>query len=299
MVTAMPKPKQQSSTVTVAHRNYICMDCNCVTQNPRVYLEHRRDIHHETLSIHQCELCVYASRHAQKLARHRRTVHRDALTKQLLLPSSALSAVVSSSSVVASPPTNLLLPMDSSTVVATLKRSRSAAVCKNCNFTSPNKLSMIEHIRGEHDAVEIYNCDQCDYTHYIRDRFQRHRRYHTMDFVVCKFCDFKTIYKWNMERHMKHHGDDERGGFQCGRCNFTASTRQSVTTHETASHQRDTKLKPSVKSEFENHAIKNAIDSDSEVRPVHEFLQLAWDAPADVDETMRTHIFRCESCNFK
>lgn len=293
----MAKPKQQLSSVTVAHRNYICMDCNCVTQNPRVYLEHRRDIHHETLSIHQCELCVYASRHAQKLARHRRTVHRDTLTKQLLLPS---VSVLSSSSLASTPPTNLLLPMDSSTVVATLKRSRSAAVCKNCNFTSPNKLSMIEHIRGEHQTIEIYNCDQCDYTHYIRDRFQRHRRYHTMDFVGCKFCDFRTIYKWNLERHMKHHGDDERGGFQCGRCNFTASTRQSVTTHETASHQREpTTTKPLIKSDLdERPAIKNEIESDNEVRPAHEFLQLAWDTPTDVDET-RTHIFRCDSCNFK
>lgn len=292
MVTMMSKPKQ-STSVTVVHRNYICMDCNCVTQNPRVYLEHRRDIHHETLVIHQCELCVYASRHAQKLARHRRTVHRDALSKQLLLPLLPLSTVFP-----AAPPSNSLVPIDSSTVVATLKRSRSAAVCKNCNFTSPNKLSMIEHIRDEHEDVEIYNCDQCDYTHYIRDRFQRHRRYHTMDFVVCKFCDFKTIYKWNMERHMKHHGDDERGGFQCGRCNFTASTRQSVTTHETASHQRETKSKPSVKSELENNAIKNEIDSDSGVRPAHEFLQLAWDTPTDVEE-MRTHVYRCQSCDFK
>lgn len=37
MVTAMAKPQQQSLSVTVANRNYICMDCKCVTHNPRVY----------------------------------------------------------------------------------------------------------------------------------------------------------------------------------------------------------------------------------------------------------------------
>lgn len=58
-------------------RNYVCIDCGYRIQNPRLYLEHRRDIHHELLTIHQCNLCVYASKHSQKLFRHQSTVHRN------------------------------------------------------------------------------------------------------------------------------------------------------------------------------------------------------------------------------
>lgn len=65
------------SSKSLIKRNYVCVDCGFTIKNPRLFLEHRRDAHEENLTIHQCSLCLYASKHLQKLFRHQRTVHRS------------------------------------------------------------------------------------------------------------------------------------------------------------------------------------------------------------------------------
>lgn len=56
-------------------RNYSCSNCTFFTQNPRHYLIHLRDKHGEKIVINECKLCLYASRHYQKLVRHMKMVH--------------------------------------------------------------------------------------------------------------------------------------------------------------------------------------------------------------------------------
>lgn len=56
-------------------RNYSCNYCTYFTQNPRYHLTHLRDVHGEKIVINKCKLCLYASRHYQKLVRHMRMVH--------------------------------------------------------------------------------------------------------------------------------------------------------------------------------------------------------------------------------
>lgn len=56
-------------------RNYSCSNCTFFTQNPRHYLIHLRDKHGEKINIYECKLCLYASRHYQKLVRHMKMVH--------------------------------------------------------------------------------------------------------------------------------------------------------------------------------------------------------------------------------
>ncbi|XP_034666091.1 PR domain zinc finger protein 5 [Drosophila subobscura] len=56
-------------------RNYSCGHCAFFTQNPRSHLSHLRDVHGERISINECKLCLYASRHFQKLVRHMKMVH--------------------------------------------------------------------------------------------------------------------------------------------------------------------------------------------------------------------------------
>lgn len=202
-------------------RNYLCIDCKCTTRNPRLYLEHRRDFHNEPVSIHACDLCVYASKHSQKLARHMRTVHRDAIQS-------------TNESIEISNQPNELIP-DGFQAIKTGKNTR-LATCKLCGLYTVSKTCLIEHVRSQHTEVTIYECDQCEYSHYIRDRYNRHHRYHSMNQIQCKMCEFQTIYRWNLERHMKHHIDHISLGFRCSKCNFTASTKQSITAHEISHH---------------------------------------------------------------
>ncbi|ALC39478.1 CG5204 [Drosophila busckii] len=56
-------------------RNYSCSSCAFFTQNPRSHLSHLRDVHGEKIVINECKLCLYASRHFQKLVRHMKMVH--------------------------------------------------------------------------------------------------------------------------------------------------------------------------------------------------------------------------------
>lgn len=56
-------------------RNYSCNYCTYFTQNPRSHLTHLRDVHGEKIVINKCQLCLYASRHYQKLVRHMKMVH--------------------------------------------------------------------------------------------------------------------------------------------------------------------------------------------------------------------------------
>lgn len=201
-------------------RNYFCVDCKCATRNPRLYLEHRRDFHKESISIYSCELCIYASRHSQKLARHLRTVHRDVVQNISVQPNVQI---------------NHPFEPDDFQSLQSSRHSR-LSTCKLCGLYTVNKTVLMEHVRTQHPDVRIYKCDQCDYSHYIRDRYNRHHRYHSMNQIRCKMCEFQTIYRWNLERHMRHHIDTISLGFRCNKCNFTASTKQSITAHEIAHH---------------------------------------------------------------
>lgn len=206
-------------------RNYYCIDCKSSTRNPRVYLEHRRDFHQDSMTIHKCKLCVYASKHSQKLTRHMRTVHRDVVQSHGYPIGAAEHAL--GQPIFHAP--NMLPSMQ-------YDKSARMTTCKLCGLYTANKSILMQHIHAQHSDVKIYQCDQCEYSHYIRDRFNRHHRYHSMNYVQCKLCEFQTIYRWNLERHMRHHVDSISMGFRCKKCNFTASTKQSITAHEIAHH---------------------------------------------------------------
>lgn len=206
-------------------RNYLCVDCKSTTRNPRLYLEHRRDFHNETILIHECELCVYASRHSQKLARHLRTVHRDVVQNIAVQSVSNFDSNQSCESI-----------PDSLSGSLPVGKNTRLSICKLCGLQTINKPMLMDHVRTQHTDVRIYECDQCDYSHYIRDRYNRHHRYHSMNQIQCNLCEFQTIYRWNLERHMRHHIDSISMGFRCNKCNFTASTKQSITAHEIAHH---------------------------------------------------------------
>lgn len=243
MKSELVKEKMEIKSAGMS-RNYFCIDCKCSTRNPRLYLEHRRDFHKEPISIHQCNLCIYASKHSQKLARHLRTVHRDVIQNIIFKPT--LNSSFES-------PTTDGFP------TAPTAKSTRLSVCKFCGLYTVNKVVLLDHVRTQHPDVTIFECDQCDYSHYIRDRYNRHHRYHSMNQIQCKKCEFRTIYRWNLERHMKHHVDDISMGFRCNKCNFTVSTKQSITAHEIA-HHSGLQLR-------DNITIKSEIKNESDELP--------------------------------
>lgn len=281
------------------NRNYFCSECNLSTQNPRLYLQHRRDLHGDSISIHECDLCIYATKHSTKLLRHRRTVHRGIPQNISLNESIALDET----------------QMDDVRVLN----------CTMCTFFTINKTLLFDHIRVAHPNVPIYQCNLCNYSHYMKDRFARHQRYHTMHQVQCQICEFKTIYKWNLERHMRHHDDAEMvHGFRCCQCNFSAATKQSITAHETNHHRLNEfqSISPLLLSPPEDKSPSNAVQSPESSEAMNfnplSFLKLIWEANYNTrkenmssnemnnsNENIETtqsndaRIFYCGNCHFR
>lgn len=272
----MEQTPQIESPAAGLARTYVCGDCNQVTRNPRLYLQHRRDYHRDPITIHECDLCVYASKHSQKLMRHRRTVHRSQLKPLELCPIVMADGTVTAAEL---SPLSADLPLNlsvSSSASDTISPNVRSSPCKWCSMQAFNKATLIEHIRQAHPHVDILKCKDCNYCHFDRDKFNRHERYHTLNYIQCKICDFRTIYKWNLERHMKHHVDtvpmSAASAFQCGKCNFTASTKQSITAHEIGHHDKDDKvalMRDDVPPKMETGDPDKPFD-------VTEFLELVW-----------------------
>lgn len=213
------------------NRKYNCVDCNSFTFEPRTYLEHRKTVHGETITIHECLVCNYASRHPNKVSRHMKMVHH-----------------VSSESLnewkMQSREMNTLISSDHSAVSTVDSKNGNTKIfkCTICNqYDSIIRGALMEHVRLSHPQVDIFHCSMCNYSHYIKDRFRRHVKYHTMEKIHCEKCDFETVYKWNMERHMRHHGAASASTYSCDVCGYAATAKQSITAHKMTHHsQADT-----------------------------------------------------------
>lgn len=133
---------QQEVKAVRMSRNYFCIDCKCSTRNPRLYLEHRRDFHKDPISIHGCDLCVYASKHSQKLTRHLRTVHRDVIQDA----GNQMVRTTHSTSPESIPESLKTLQSGKNTRLST---------CKLCGLYTASKSVLMEHVQVQHPEVRI------------------------------------------------------------------------------------------------------------------------------------------------
>ncbi|KAG5893691.1 hypothetical protein JTB14_017801 [Gonioctena quinquepunctata] len=202
-------------------RNYTCTSCEFFTQNPREYLYHLRDVHHEKVKIYECPSCLYASKHFQKLLRHTKMVHGDS------------SGVASKRP---APPPEEEQDVDEDAPEEADERTSSSTLfkCSVCEFTSRSQALLTKHEREEHIKTKFFRCSKCTYVTHIKARYTKHVKYHSMPMIKCDMCDFRTPYKWNLDRHCKNHNGN--GAFRCSACNFTADIKQSLTVHEMNHH---------------------------------------------------------------
>ncbi|XP_055381830.1 putative uncharacterized protein DDB_G0282133 isoform X2 [Condylostylus longicornis] len=246
-------------------RNYSCSSCTFFTQNPRYFLTHLRDKHGEKIVINECRLCLYASRHYQKLVRHMKMVHGStdgiegngtARKRQLsrenrkrkvgnqileILPNFESSAprIYTENKIRI---TQLKPNKDIQQNTHQSQKfedflgdySKNRLKCSICEFTTLHRSQLIVHENDEHCNAKFFRCEKCSYVTHIKARFSKHVKYHSMPMIKCFMCDFRTPYKWNLDRHMKNHGGT--GAFKCAACNFTADIKQSLTVHEMNHH---------------------------------------------------------------
>ncbi|BET00037.1 ZnF_C2H2 [Nesidiocoris tenuis] len=214
-------------------RNYSCVECDYYTQNPRFYLYHQKQVHEHNIRIYECDHCLYASKHSQKLQRHVHMVHLSSGKRK----SSEKAKAKTKQNKMENFETDEALVEDENEEEETIMRDETGAQifkCSACDMTSKNRSMVARHERMVHLKKKFYRCSKCNYVTHMKARYTKHVKYHSMPMIKCDMCDFRTPYKWNLDRHNKNHTGD--GPFKCSACNFTAEIKQSLTVHEMNHH---------------------------------------------------------------
>ncbi|XP_064466400.1 zinc finger protein 142-like isoform X2 [Ornithodoros turicata] len=212
--TPVKRPLEEDSSSSsnkkgrTGRRTYSCVQCGLTTKWPREFLAHRKDVHGDRITIHDCPFCEYASKQPQKLQRHCNIVHKDEMQRGEATMREATTA--------------------RKTVVAGFARD-TFYKCGQCSFQAKSRFLVAEHERTSHLKKRFFRCLQCGYVSHDRARYARHLRHHNLPKVKCPHCDFRTAYRWNMDRHMKYHTSE--GNFQCDKCVYKTMSRQSLTAH--------------------------------------------------------------------
>ncbi|CAN8001956.1 unnamed protein product, partial [Ixodes pacificus] len=236
-------PPASSKKGRTGRRTYTCAECSLVTKWPREFLSHRKDVHGDRITIHDCPFCEYASKQPQKLQRHCNIVHKKEMNGED--PKDFLRAVVTPEK----PPQKVNPP--------------PGFKCSSCTFQARSRVLVEEHEKTAHLKRRFYRCQQCGYMCHEKGRYTRHLRFHSLPKIKCQLCDFQTCYKWNMDRHLKYHASD--GEFRCDRCGFTTMSRKSLTAH--CLHHHNENLKEISDSDADKtQEIENPEDDEDDDR---------------------------------
>lgn len=239
------RPRESSPSVSskkgrTGRRTYTCTECDLVTKWPREFLTHRRDVHGDRISIHDCPFCEYASKQPQKLQRHCNIVHKEEMNSE------TPRQVTKAASPAVAAEVRVHIPQE------------KVFKCTSCAFQSRSRVHVEEHEKTVHLKRRFYRCTQCGYVCHEKGRYTRHMRFHTLPKIKCQYCNFQTCYKWNMDRHLKYHTSD--GEFSCNQCGFMTMSRKSLTAH--CLHHHNELLKGTSESDGENTEPENVDDDE-------------------------------------
>ncbi|XP_050427077.1 uncharacterized protein LOC126837276 [Adelges cooleyi] len=231
-------------------RNYACTKCNYYTQNPRFFLFHQKNVHAEKIRVYECQHCLYASKHSQKLQRHIQMVHVAGKGKgsfkiklqrvvkpdaQACQQQSAAGGVPDNNGGRRRSTSQAAAADDQPAAAAVADDHRSTYVrCSVCPFGSHSQILVNRHEKVAHLKKKFFRCMKCNYVTHMKARYTKHVKYHTMPMIKCDDCDFRTPYKWNLDRHNRNHMAN--GTYKCHHCSFSADIKQSLTVHEMNHH---------------------------------------------------------------
>lgn len=47
-------------------------------------------------------------------------------------------------------------------------------------------------------------CPTCGYVTFLKARYTKHVKYHSMPFIKCEFCEFESQYSWNLGKKLSN-----------------------------------------------------------------------------------------------
>ena len=159
-------------------REYTCSKCSYKSTKPHDYLTHQQTEHEEEFEIFKCPHCIYATRHENSKQRHVFFVHGGE-------EDGAEGGAA-----------------DDEPSILDDSDEESEDVSKNDTSNAEDDKNSEEYV-----------CSECDYKTHIKDRYERHIKYHSMPPLKCDKCDFETPYKWKLDMHTNkdHPSNDDDG----------------------------------------------------------------------------------------
>ncbi|KAK8788652.1 hypothetical protein V5799_021572 [Amblyomma americanum] len=162
------RPHESSPPVSnkkgrTGRRTYTCAKCDLVTKWPREFLSHRRDVHGDHISIHECPFCEYASKKLYFIKRHCNVVHKEEMyvenSRHLFKTASSASS-----------------PAPSAEINVNIQEK--VFKCNSCNFIAKRKIHVEEHEKKGHlkrqSSDGEFHCSKCSFMTMSRKSLSAH-----------------------------------------------------------------------------------------------------------------------------
>ena len=157
--------------------------------------------------------------------------------------------------------------------------------CSICRKSFSARYKLVRHVKGVHDKIKDYKCDNCSYECSQKSSLNMHiMDVHMKDFK-CDQCDYATGRKYYLSVHIrKHHSNEtpksrDNPNHKCDQCGKTFCNKQKLQYHVKCIHDKIRDYK----CDFCNHASTSKYNLGVHVRGVHS----------------NKENFKCDECTFQ
>ncbi|XP_061923533.1 zinc finger protein 142 isoform X1 [Entelurus aequoreus] len=169
---------------------------------------------------HQCQLCPFASKTRQLLARHLLDEHEEGSPLDKPLRCS-----------------NCPFACQHPLVLEQHLRSHGGKrmyKCSDCKYSTGNKQKMTWHVRI-HTGEKPYRCEHCSYACIDPSRLKLHMRVHQEEKkYLCPECGYKCKWATQLKYHMTKHTGEKP--YACDQCNYRTNRADALRTHRDTQH---------------------------------------------------------------
>lgn len=243
-------------------RNYKCSKCSFVSNKAKLFLYHQRQEHGENIAVYGCNECEYASRHKNKVLRHKRLVHKVvsssdtilALEDQVLLNSPAIENDATVQGTVET--TDIPSGSNVADHVETVKQFLVSG--QNLQMPSPSSCGRNDE-RLEADGLDCV---------LVSDRRVRWIPYsvNAVDGLYqCKFCRYSNPHKWKIASHMRT-SHSRKTSYKCSQCNFVTARKIEWCAHKSVHSGKaiyscgECAYQTTMKRNFERHQERHLVN---------------------------------------
>uniref|UniRef100_A0A3Q3E1T4 Zinc finger protein 142 n=1 Tax=Labrus bergylta TaxID=56723 RepID=A0A3Q3E1T4_9LABR len=209
-----------SQTLLKGHQENKHPQVKCSTCQEAFETKESLEIHQRIHLAHHCQLCPFAAKTKQLLARHLLNKHEEGSPEDKPLRCSACQ-----------------FACRHQLVLEQHLRSHGGKrlyKCTDCKYSTRNKQKITWHIRI-HTGEKPYSCEQCSYTCTDPSRLKLHMRVHQEEKkYLCPECGYKCKWATQLKYHMAKHTGDKP--YACDECEYRTNRADALRAHRDTQH---------------------------------------------------------------